>query len=42
MQAKNLLFPWYKDNEMLSDLFDRLCDEGAESVEQELDRRTMD
>ncbi len=40
VQAKNLLFPWHKDNETLSQLFDRLCDEGAESVEQELDRRS--
>jgi len=40
MQAKNLLFPWHRDNETLCELFERLCDEGAESVEQELDRRT--
>ena len=40
MQAKNLLFSWHKDDETLRELFDRLCDEGAESVEQELGRRT--
>ncbi len=40
VQAKNLLFPWHKDNGALRQLFDRLCDEGVESVEQELDRRT--
>ena len=40
VQAKNLLFPWHKDNETLTELFDRLCDEGAESVAQELERRT--
>ena len=40
VQAKNLLFPWHKDDETLCELFDRLCDEGAESVEQEFDRRT--
>ena len=40
VQAKNLLFPWHRDNEKLRKLFDRLCDEGAESVDQELDRRT--
>ena len=34
VQAKNLLFPWHKDNETLCLLFDRLCDEGAESVEE--------
>ena len=38
VQAKNLLFPWHKDDETL-ELFDRLCEEGAVSVEQELDRR---
>ncbi len=43
VQAKNRLFPWHKDNETLSELFDRLCDEGAESVEQELEeRRSVD
>ena len=42
VQAKNLLFPWHKDNESLCELFDRLCDEGADSVEQELDRRSID
>ncbi len=31
VQAKNLLFPWHKDNETLRELFDRLCDEGAET-----------
>jgi len=36
MQAKNLLFPWHRDNETLCELFERLCDEGAESVEQEI------
>ena len=41
VQAKNLLFPWHKDNETLCELFDRLCDEGADSVEQELDRRSI-
>ena len=40
VQAKNLMFPWHKDNETLYELLDRLCDEGAESVEEELDRRT--
>ncbi len=40
VQAKNLLFPWHRGDETLGKLFDRLCDEGAESVEQELDRRT--
>ncbi len=35
VQAKNLLFPWHEDDETLRQLFDRLCDEGAESVEQE-------
>ncbi len=39
VQGKNLLFPWHND-ETLCQLFDRLCDEGVESVEQELDRRT--
>ena len=42
VQAKNLLFPWHKDDETLSDLFDRLCDEGAESVEGKLERRSID
>ena len=37
MQAKNLLFPWHKDNETLYQLFDRLCEEGADSVEQEFE-----
>ncbi len=41
VQAKNLLFPWHKDNETLRELFDRLCDEGAVSVEQELDWRSV-
>ena len=36
VQAKNLLFPWHKDDETLRVLFDRLCEEGA-SVEQELE-----
>ena len=40
VQAKNLLFPWHKDNEALQELFDRLCDEGAESVERESERGT--
>ena len=40
VQAKNLLFPWHKDDEGLCQLFDRLCDEGSESVEGELDRRS--
>ncbi len=40
VQAKNVLFPWHRDDETLCQLFDRLCDEGVESVEQELDRRT--
>ncbi len=40
LQAKNLMFPWHKDNETL-ELFDRLCDEGAVSVEQELDWRSV-
>ena len=34
VQAKNLLFPWHNDNE--TQLFDRLCEEGAKSVEEEL------
>ncbi len=42
VQAKNLLFPWHRGNETLCELFDRLCDEGADSVEQELDRRSVD
>ena len=42
MQAKNLLFPWHEGNESLWELFDRLYDEGAESAEQELDRRSID
>ena len=42
VQAKNVLFPWHKDNERLRELFDRLCDEGAESVEQELEQRSID
>ncbi len=43
LQAENLLFPRHKDNEALSQLFDRLCDEGAESVERELvERRSID
>ncbi len=38
----DLLFPWHKDNETL-ELFDRLCDEGADSVEEKLvDRRSID
>ena len=37
VQAKNLLFPWHRDNETLCELFDRLCDEGADSVEQEFE-----
>ncbi len=41
VQAKRLLFPWHKDNEAVSELFERLCDEGAESVEQEVERRSM-
>ena len=40
VQAKNLLFSWHRGDETLGKLFDRLCDEGAESVEQEVDRRT--
>lgn len=42
VQAKNLLFPWHKDNEALGELFDRLCDEGADSVEQEFDQWSLD
>ncbi len=42
VQAKNLLFPWHRDNEGLCELFDRLCDEGAKSVEQEFDRWSID
>ncbi len=42
VQAKNLLFPWHKDNEALRQLFARLCDEGVESVEGELERRSID
>ncbi len=42
VQAKNVLFPWHKDNETLCELFDRLCDEGAESVEEEFGRRSID
>ena len=38
VQAKNLLFPWHQDDETLCQLFDRLCDEGAESVEREVGR----
>ncbi len=40
VQAKNLLIPWHKDDETLCELFDWLCDEGAESLEQELDQRS--
>ncbi len=39
VQAKNLLFPWHRKNEVLSRLFDQLCEEGADSVEQEFERR---
>ena len=42
VQAKNLLVPWHKDDEMLQQLLDRLCEEGAESVEEELKRRSVD
>ncbi len=42
VQAKNVLFPWRKDDEALCDLFDRLCDEGAESVGQEFQHRIPD
>ncbi len=42
VQAKRLLFPWHGDNEKLGGLFERLFDEGAESVERELDRRSID
>ncbi len=39
VQAKNVVFPWHKDDETLCELFDRLCDEGAESVEEEFERQ---
>ena len=42
VQAKNLLFPWHRDDETLRQLFDRLCEEGADSVEQEFGRRSID
>ena len=42
VQAKNLLLPWHRDNEAFCQLFDRLCDEGVESMEQELERRRID
>ena len=42
VQAKNVLFPWHKDDETLQQLFDRLCDEGAESVGQEFQHRIPD
>ncbi len=41
VQAKNLLFRWHREKEALSRLFDRLCEEGADSVEQEFERRVM-
>ena len=42
VQAKNLLFPWHRDDETLCQLFDRLCDEGVESVEQEFEQWSID
>ena len=42
VQAKNLLFAWHRENETLGELFERLCDEGVDSVERELDQRSLD
>ena len=42
MQANDLLFPWHRDNETLRELSDRLYDEGANGVEQKLDRKGID
>ncbi len=41
VQAKNLLFPWHGGDETLRQLFDRMCEEDADSVEEDFERRSM-
>ena len=41
IQARSMLFPWHKENAKLGDLFQRLCEEGADSVQGEFERRSV-
>ncbi|MDA2926955.1 hypothetical protein MYX78_06940 [Acidobacteria bacterium AH-259-G07] len=42
VQAKSMLFPWHRENRMLGELFDRLCEEGVDRVQEGFERHQIE
>lgn len=40
IQARNMIFPWHKENPQLRELFQRLCEMGVDSVREESERKS--
>lgn len=40
-QAKRILFPWHADDEILDEIFQRLCEEAAHSAKKAFERRAV-
>ena len=41
VQARSMIFPWHREDKNMRELFDRLCELGVDSIQEEFERLTV-